>query len=151
MTIQEQIKEAMKNAMRERNMSAVTTYRGLMSAFTNEVVSQKKSPDTAISDEDAIKVLTREAKRRKDAIQQYEDAGRAELAEDEKKELALIEEFLPKLMGREEVEKIVKAKKEELGVNDASEKGKLMGAIMSELKGKADGSLVKEVVDSLFQ
>ena len=150
MTVQEQIKNAMKEAMKARDMGAVTTYRGIMSAFTNEIVAQKKSPDTPISDEDAIRVLTREAKKRKDAIQQYEDAGRPELAEDEKKELALIEQFLPELMKREEIEEVVKAKIEALGIQDASEKGKLMGAIMGELKGKADGTLVKEVVESLL-
>ena len=150
MTIQEQIKEAMKQAMREKNMSALTTYRGLLSAFTNEVVAQKKAPDTPISDEDAMKVLMREAKRRKDAITQYEGAGRPELAEDEKAELAIIEQFLPEQMGEEEIREVVKKKIEELGVSDASEKGKLMGALMGELKGKADGSLVTKVVEELL-
>jgi len=137
--------------MKARDMAAVTTYRGLMSALTNEMVAQRKAPDTPVSDEDAIRVLTREAKKRKDAIAQYEQAGRPELAEDEKKELAIIEQFLPELMSREEIEEVVKAKMEELGVSDASEKGKLMGAVMGELKGKADGTLVKEVVDELLK
>lgn len=151
MTLQEQIKEEMKTAMRARDMAAVTTYRGLMSAFTNEVVANKQSPDTPISDEDAIKVITREAKRRKDSIQQFTDAGRDDLADDEKSELALLEKFLPKLMSIEEITKIVSAKKQEMGITDPSEKGKFIGAIMGELKGKADGSDVKSVVDSLFQ
>jgi len=150
MTIQEQIKEAMKASMKERNMAAVTTYRGLMSAFTNEIVAQKKSPDTPISDEDAIKVITREAKRRKDSIQQFADAGRDDLADDEKAELALLEQFLPELMSEEEILTFVKEKKESLGISDPSEKGKFIGVLMAELKGKADGSLVKEVVDTLF-
>ncbi len=151
MTIQEQIKQAMKDAMKARDMAAVTTYRGLMSALTNEMVAQKKTPDTPVSDEDALRVLTREAKKRKDAIAQYEQAGRPELAEDEKRELTIIEQFLPELMSREEIEKVVKAKMEELGVSDGSEKGKFMGAVMGELKGKADGTLVKEVVDELLR
>ena len=150
MTIQEQIKEAMKQSMREKNMKALTTYRGLLSAFTNEVVAQKKAPDTPISDEDAMKVLMREAKRRKDAIAQYEGAGRPELAEDEKAELTIIEQFLPEQMSEDEIREVVKKKIEELGVNDTSEKGKLMGALMGELKGKADGSLVTKVVDELL-
>ena len=151
MTIQEQIKEAMKASMKERNMAAVTTYRGLMAAFTNEVVAQKMSPDTPISDELALKVLTREAKRRKDSIQQYSDAGREDLAEDEKAELALIEQFLPEFMSEEEIRAFAQAKKDEMGISDASEKGKFIGTLMGELKGKADGALVKQVVDSLFE
>ncbi len=150
MTVQEQVKEQMKNAMKERNMAAVTTYRGLMSAFTNEVVAQKLSPDTPVTDEMAITVITREAKKRKDAIAQFEDAGRADLAEDEKAELALLEVFLPELMSAEDIKTFALAKKEELGINDASEKGKFIGSLMGELRGKADGALVKEVVDTLF-
>lgn len=150
MTIQEQIKEAMKASMRERNMTAVTTYRGLMSAFTNEVVAEKMTPDTPVDDEMAIKVITREAKKRKDSIKQFEDAGRDDLANDEKAELELLGKFLPELMSIEEITKIVTAKKEEMGISDPSEKGKFIGAVMGELKGKADGADVKSVVDSLF-
>ena len=113
MTLQEQIKEEMKTSMRARDMQAVTTYRGLMSAFTNEVVAQKLSPDTPVTDEMALTVITREAKRRKDSIKQFSDAGRDDLADDEKKELAMLEKFLPTLMSVEEITKIVSAKKEE--------------------------------------
>lgn len=151
MTLQEQIKEQMKNAMREKNMAAVTTFRGLASAFTNEVVAMGKSPDTPITDEDALRVLTREAKRRKDSIQQYTDAGRPELAEDEQTELALIETFLPTLMSEDEIKAIVESKKVELGITDAADKGKFIGTLMGELKGKADGALVKQVVDASFE
>ena len=150
MTIQEKIKEAMKASMKERNMAAVTTYRGLMSAFTNEVVAEKMSPDTPISDELAIKVITREAKRRKDSIEQFAKAGRDDLVESEKAELALLEQFLPELMSEEEIINFAKAKKDELGISDPSEKGRFIGNLMGELKGKADGALVKKVVDALF-
>jgi hypothetical protein len=150
MTLQENIKEQMKNAMREKNMPTVTTLRGLMSAFTNEVVASGKSPDTPITDEEALVVLTREAKRRKDSITQYVDAGRPELADDEKMELAIIEVFLPTLMSEAEIKTIVEAKKIEMGITEVSEKGKFIGAVMGELKGKADGALVKQVVDNLF-
>lgn len=150
MTVQEQVKEKMKEAMKERNMTAVTTYRGLMSAFTNEVVAAKLSPDTPVDDEMALRVITREAKKRKDSIAQFEAADRADLAEDEKTELALLEIFLPELMSVEEITAFVASKKEEMGVTDASEKGKFIGALMGELRGKADGAEVKRVVDGLF-
>ncbi len=150
MTIQEQIKEEMKTSMRAREMQAVTTYRGLMSAFTNEVVAQKLSPDTPVTDEMAVTVITREAKKRKDSIAQFTDAGRDDLAEDEKSELALFEKFLPTLMSVEEITTFATAKKDEMGITDSSEKGKFIGTLMGELKGKADGADVKSVVDSLF-
>ena len=150
MTLQEQVKEHMKSAMRERNMTAVTTYRGLMSAFTNEVVAEKMSPDTPVTDEMAIKVITREAKKRKDSIAQFTDAGRDDLAADEKTELALLEVFLPELMSIDEITTFATAKKAEMGITDPSEKGKFIGSLMGELRGKADGADVKTVVDSLF-
>lgn len=148
MTLQEQMKENMKASMRERNMLAVTTYRGLMSAMTNAVVASGKSPDTPVDDVLALEVLTKESKKRKDSIKQYEDAGRPELAEDEKTELAIIEGFLPELMSIEDIKKIATAKIADIG--DDLNKGKLMGLLMGELKGKADGNDVKLVIDELL-
>jgi len=148
MTLQEQMKENMKAAMREKNMPAVMTYRGLMSAMTNEVVAAGKSPDTPVDDGMAMTVLTRESKKRKDSIQQYTDAGRPELAADEQLELTLIEQYLPKMMSKDDIKKLAEAKKSEMG--DDVNKGQFMGVLMGDLKGKADGNDVKQVVDELF-
>lgn len=68
----------------------------------------------------------------------------------EEMELAILEKYLPQMMPKDEVQKIAQAKKEELGISDPKEKGKLMAALMKDLKGKADGMTVKEAVDSLF-
>ena len=151
MTLQEQIKEQMKDAMRAKETSKVMTLRGLMSAFTNESVAKGGMPTDMLSDEDAITVITREAKRRKDSIQQYADAGREELAADEKEELAILEAFLPELMSEEEVTAFVAAKKEEMGITDASQKGQFIGAVMGELKGKADGGMVNRIIGASFE
>ena len=70
--------------------------------------------------------------------------------DEEEAQLAILETFLPKLMDKNEIEKIAKGKIEELGISDVSKKGILMQALMKDLKGKADGGVVKEVVDSLF-
>jgi uncharacterized protein YqeY len=72
------------------------------------------------------------------------------LVEEEQEELDILETYLPKMMEKSEVEKIAEAKKTELGINDVKEKGKLMSALMKDLKGKADGMIVKEAVDALF-
>ena len=148
MTLQEQMKENMKSAMRERNMLAVTTYRGLMSAMTNAIVATGKSPDTPVDDTLALEVLTKESKKRKDSIKQFTDAQRPELAENEKTELSIIETFLPELMSLDEIKTFAAAKVAELG--DDVNKGQLMGSLMSELKGKADGNDVKSVIDELI-
>ena len=151
MTLQEQIKEQMKDAMRAKEKSKVMTLRGLMSAFTNESVAKGDMPTDMLSDDDAITVITREAKRRKDSIQQYTDAGREELAADEKEELSILETFLPELMSEDDVRTFVTAKKEEMGITDASQKGQFIGAVMRELKGKADGTMVNQIIGSLFE
>ena len=147
MTIQEKIKADMKQAMKDKDQVKLSVTRGLISAFTNELVATGKTPQTPLDDESALKVITRTSKQRKDSIEQFEKGGRPELAEAEKAELVILESYLPELMSEEEIRKVVEAKKAELGVSDKSEMGKFIGAVMGELKGKADGALVKKVVE----
>ncbi len=137
-------------ALRAKDQVRLRTYRSLVTAMTNEVVAKKRKPDEFLSDDDALAVLKRAANQRKDSIQQFEAGGRPELAVPEKEELAVIEALLPEQLSREEIEAAVKAKIDELGVTDKSGTGKLTGAVMQELKGQADGSLVKEIIDSQF-
>ncbi len=150
MTIQEQIKDEMKEAMKNKDQVKLSVTRGLISAFVNEMVASGKTPQTPIEDVDALKVITRAAKQRKDSIVQFEKGGRPELAQGEKLELAILETYLPTLMSEEEIKKVVEAKKAELNVVEKKDMGKLMSTVMQELKGKADGALVKSVVDGSF-
>ena len=150
MTIQQQIREEIKKALMAKDALRLETMRGLLSAFTNELVATKRTPQEPLPDEDALKVIKRAANQRKDSITQFEAGGRKELADKERAELAIIETFLPKMMSKDEIRKIAEAKKAELGVADKSKMGIFMGAVMKELKGRADGAEVKEVVESLF-
>ena len=150
MTIQEQIREEIKKAMFAKDQLRLETMRGLLAAFTNELVATKRTPQEPLPDEDALKVIKRAANQRKDSIEQFEKGGRKELADKERSELAIIETFLPKMMSKDEIRKVAEAKKAELGVSDRSKMGVFMGAVMKELKGRADGTDVKEVVESLF-
>ncbi len=150
MSLQTDIKDQMKGAMKAKDQVRLTVLRGALSAFTNELVAKKMKPDGELSDDDVLVVIKRLAKQRKDSIQQFSDAGRDELAADEKAELAILEEFLPALMSQDEIRPIAESKKAEMGVEDKSGAGKLVGAVMGALKGQADGGDVKAVVDSLF-
>ncbi len=150
MTIHQSIKAGIPDAMRAKDAVRLQTLRSLSSAMTNEVVAKKRKPDEFLTDEEALTVIKRAANQRKDSIHQFDAAGRDDLSAPEKLELAIIEEMLPELMSREEIEAIVKVKMEETGVSSKAEAGKFTGALMQELKGKAEGSLVKEVVDSLL-
>jgi uncharacterized protein YqeY len=150
MSLHEQIKGQLKEAMMAKDAVKLTVIRGLLTAFTNESVAIGRTPQDMLNDEEALKVITRTAKQRKDAISQFEAAGRQDLADEDKAQLAILETYLPTLMSAEEVRPIAEAKKAELGVTDKSGAGKLTGMLMKELAGKADGAVVKQVVDSLF-
>lgn len=148
--IHETIKAGIPDAMRAKDEVRLRTLRSLVTAMTNEVVAKKRKPDEFLTDEEAVTVLKRAASQRKDSIDQFEKAGRAELAVPEKAELVVIEAYLPVMMPREEIETIAKAKMAEMGVSSKADAGKFIGALMKDLKGKADGGNVKAVVDSLL-
>ena len=126
------------------------TLRGAIAAFTNELVAKGKKPTDEVDDAMAVTVLKRLAKQRKDSVEQFTKGGRTELAAKESSELKLIETYLPQTASREEIEKVARAKKEEMGVTDAAGMGKLTGAVMKEFGGNADGGDVKAVIASLF-
>lgn len=150
MSLHQEIKNKIKDAMKAKDTVALNVYRGLVTAFTNELVATGHTPQEMLGDDQALAVISRTAKQRKDAIEQFTKGGRMDLADEDSAQLAILETYLPKLMDKNEVEVIAKAKKEELGITDPSKKGLLMSALMKDLKGKADGLVVKEVVDSLF-
>ena len=124
--------------------------RGMVASFTNELVAKGKKPQEMLSDEEAMAVIMRMSKQRKDSIEQFGKGGREDLVAEEQAQLAIIETFLPAMMSKADVEKVARAKQTELGITDPTKKGMLMAGVMKDLKGKADGMLVKEVVDSLF-
>lgn len=148
--IHEKIKGEVKQAMLEKNQVKLSVVRGLISAFTNELVAQKKKPDEMLDDETTLAVIRREAKKRKDSISQFEAAGRTDLADSEKAELEYVEIYLPQLLSREQIKPIALAKKTELAVTSKSDAGKLMNILMKELKGQADGTDVKAIVDEIL-
>ena len=150
MSLQTTIKDGIKEAMKNKEMTKLTVLRGLSSAFMNEAVALNRGPQGELSDEEVIALVTREAKRRKDSINQYTEGGREDLAADEKAELEVLEAYLPTMMSIDEIRPLAEAKKAELGADDKSKLGQLVGALMKDLKGKANGDDVKSVVESLF-
>ena len=137
----------MTAAMKARDDLRVQTLRGALAAFTNELVAKGKKPTEELDDKDAVTVLKRLAKQRKEAAGVYEKGGRAELAEKESEELKIIQEYLPQMAGPEEIEKVARAKMAE-GITDS---GKLTGAVMKEFAGNADGAMVKEIIGQMMR
>ena len=165
MSLHNQIKDQIKEAMKARDEVRLLVLRGLLAGFTNELIVMKSKPkgdepagskpagvvpDGELTDEEALTVIRRAVKQRKDSIEQFGKGGRADLAANETAELTILETYLPQMMSREDVMKVAKAKTAELGVFDKSSAGKFMGALMKDLKGQADGDTVKSVVDELL-
>lgn len=147
---QADIKAAMIAAMKAKEPTKVSVLKGLMAACMNEAVAKQYGPDGTLSEDEILTVLTRAAKQRKDSISQFEAGGRPELAVSEKEELSIIETMLPAQMSRDEIVAAAKAKATEMGVTDKTGANKVMGMLMKDLKGKADGTVVKEIIDSMF-
>lgn len=147
MTLHEQIKGEMKEAMKAKDAIKLAAIRNMLAAFMNESVVLGKTPQDLLEDEQTLAVIRRLSKQRKDSIQQFSDAGRTDLVEPEQAELAVLEHYLPQMMSREMIKQVVEAKKADLQITDKAKAGQLMAAVMAELKGKADGTDVKAVVD----
>lgn len=150
MSLHEQIKGEVKEAMKAKDAVRLSVVRNMISSFTNELVATGKTPQDMLDDAGVLKVIKRLSNQRKDSIQQFIGGGRPELAESEQAELAILEKYLPTLMSHEEIKKVALAVKAKLGVTDKAKSGQLTGAIMKELAGKADGNDVKNVVEELF-
>jgi hypothetical protein len=150
MTLHEKIRNNIKESMKAGDKIRLEVMRGLVTAFTNELVATARTPQDMLTDEEAIKVITRASKQRKDSIEQFTKGDRMDLVDIETDQLHILEEFLPKLMEESEIEEFVKTKIEELPVKDLTKKGMFIASIMKDLKGKADGSMVKNIVDKLF-
>lgn len=151
MQLHEQIKSELKIAMKAKDAVRLRTVRSMLTAFMNDLVATGKTPQDMLDDDATLAVIKRLSKQRKESITQYEAADRPELAVPEKEELAVLEGYLPQMMSTDDIRPVAEAKKAELGIDDKSKMGMLVGAVMKELAGQADGGDVKTVVESLFE
>jgi uncharacterized protein YqeY len=103
-----------------------------------------------LTEEDAIRILRTEVKKVKDSIEQFKTAGRQDLVDKESAQLIVLESYLPALMSEDDITKIIQVKMNELNVIGMSDMGRLMGVVMKELSGKADGAIVKQIVTNLL-
>ena len=153
-TLAVQVREKLKVAMKEKDQVGLDTLRAVISACTNELVANGKTPQDEIDDATVVNVVGRLIKQRKDSIEQFTKGGREDLATKEKAELVILESFLPSMMSKEEIKIVASQRIEALkssGAFDPKAGGKITGMIMKELAGKADGSDVKVVVDELMK
>lgn len=150
MSLHTSLRDSLKDAMKAKDAVKLRTVRSIITAVTNELVATGKTPQSELDDAGVLTVIKRLAKQRKESILQYEAAGRTDLSEPEKEELVVLEAYLPTLMTKDAIRPIAVAKMAELGITDKSKMGMLVGALMRDLAGQADGGDVKAVVESLF-
>ncbi len=150
MTLQETIKQDMIAAMKEKNAVKTMALKSLLAAFTNEMVAPGRESRDALSDDEITAVIKRGVKQRKDSIEQFTQAGRPELAESEIAEMTVLESYLPASMSEEQVREIAIHVKNDLGITDKTKLGVLIGAVVKATDGQADGAVVKNVVQALF-
>ncbi len=150
MSLHTSLRDSLKDAMKAKDAVKLRTVRSIMTAVTNELVATGKTPQSELDDASVLTVIKRLAKQRKESILQYEAAGRTDLSEPEKEELVVLEAYLPTLMTQDAIRPIAVAKMAELDITDKAKMGMLVGALMRDLAGQADGGDVKAVVESLF-
>lgn len=142
MSLIEKISEDIATAMKESNTSRVAVLRLMKNALKNEQIKIGHE----LSDDEALKVLQREAKQRRDSISAYESAGRNDLAQSEKGEMEVISQYLPAQLCDEELEKVVDQVIAEVGASGPNDTGAVMGKAMAAVKGQADGARVSAAV-----
>lgn len=146
----EKIREDLKKSMLARDAVKTTVLRGVVSTLSSEALTKGKPTDT-FPDEDVNAIVRRLVKQRKDSIDQFRKGNREDLAKSEEAEIKILEAYLPQMMGKKDIQKFAEAKKKEMKIEDIKQAMKIVGALMKDLKGKADGGDVKEVVESLFK
>ena len=142
MSLIDQVRSDMFKASKDgRSFESEILKIAIASVKNEEMKKGKELKDVGVE-----KVLRTETKKIKDSISQYEKMQRKDLVEEEKKQLDVLEKYLPELMSEEDIKKIVEVKASELGISSIKEMGKLMGIVMKELNGKADGGVVRQIV-----
>jgi len=146
MSLSERLNEDMKLAMKSQAKFKLSVIRMVRAAIKNIEIDQRKTLD----DQEVLDVLSREIKQRKDSLQEFEKAGRDELAKTVKAEIDILMEYLPQQLTEEEVKAIVQQTIQEVGASSKADMGKVMSALMPKVKGRADGKLVNQAVQQLL-
>lgn len=147
MSLSERLNEDMKQAMRNQDKFKLSVIRMIRSSIKNVEIDQRKT----LTDEDVLDILNREVKQRKDALEDYEKAGRDDLVQKVKEEIAIVSGYMPEQLDEEQIRRIVEETIREVGASSKSEMGKVMGALMPKIKGRADGKLVNRLVQQILQ
>jgi len=157
MSLHQTIREYIKESMRKRDTLRLDVLRGMLAEFTNEIISLKRKPQEELGDSEALLVIRRLVKQRKDSIEQFNKGNRKDLVKIEEEELKILDAFLPAQLGEDELRKIAEKKVDEFKNSDATvgaikpNIGLIVGAVIKEAKGNADGNVVKKIVEEILK
>ena len=146
MSLKDKITEDIKVAMKAKEKVRLETVRSIKKVILEEEVNVRAAGKECLTETQEMDILTRLAKQRRDSIEQYTQVGRQELADQEAAELAIIEEYLPKQLSDDEIAQVIDRIIVDIGASSPKDMGKVMSQAMQELKGKADGKKVQEIV-----
>ena len=142
MSIKDQINADLKEAIKSQNNAKRDALRGLMAAIRQVEVDKQKD----VSDDDVVAILQKEAKNRNETIDAFTQGGRPDDAQQERLELAIIEQYLPEQLSHEELEAMVENAIAQSGASSVQDTGKVMGLVMQQAKGRADGKVISQIV-----
>jgi uncharacterized protein len=145
MTLHERVDSDLKEAMRAKDATKLGVLRMLKSALKYAAIA-KSGAEADVSDAEAVQVIRKQAKQRQDSIESFEKGGRAELAEKEKEELAILNSYLPQAMSADELAKIVRETITEVGATSKAQMGTVMKALQAKVAGRADGKTLSAEV-----
>ncbi|AKI96819.1 GatB/YqeY domain-containing protein [Kosmotoga pacifica] len=151
MDLYERIQAEIKAAMKEKNQIKLTALRSVVAGVKNFLTSSAEARNSEITDELVLNILFKEAKKREESIEAYKNAGRDDLATSEEAELAVLKEFMPKLLSESEIREIAIEVIDEIGASKPSDLGRVMKKLMPRVKGRADGKLVNRIVRELLE
>ncbi|CAK6476043.1 GatB/YqeY domain-containing protein [Peribacillus castrilensis] len=142
MSLLERLNNDMKQAMKNKEKDKLSVIRMLKASIQNEALKLRQD----LTDDEELTVLSRELKQRKDSLQEFENAGRSDLVDKVRTELVYVEAYMPQQLSEEDISKIVNETILEVNATSKADMGRVMGALMPKVKGKADGSLVNKLV-----
>lgn len=147
MSLLSRLNDDMKTAMKAKDKESLQVIRMIKSSIQNEQIKEGND----LTEDEELTVLSREMKQRRDSLHEFEEAGRDDLAEKVKSEIVIVEKYMPEQLSEDDIRQLVQEAITQTGASSVKEFGKVMGAIMPKVKGKADGNQVNAIVKELLQ
>lgn len=148
--LRDRLDSDLKQAMRDRAIVRTRTLRSIRAALQEKEIEKRSSGSVELTDEEVVAVLQKQAKQRADSISQFEEAGRDDLVESEREELEVIKQYLPAQISDDEVQQVVEEIIADVGAVSMADMGKVMGAAIAALKGRAEGRRINEIARRLL-